>query len=118
MVDQIASCVMTATASPTVKDQKLLSCGLVESAGVNSFADFNPSKFNESQLSTEKETEIEKDDFKNTFICHLIFYAFLCVSIVLHILIDLGVGSFIKNKFVQLMGLGKKTVFAKSPAYA
>ena len=111
---------MTATASPTVKDQKLLSCGLVESAGVNSFADFNPSKFNESQLSieTETETEVDKDDFKNTFICHLIFYAFFCVSIVLHILIDLGVGSFIKNKFVQLMGLGKKTVFAKSPAYA
>ena len=109
---------MTATAAPTVKDQELVSCGLVESASVNSFADFIPSKFNERNVSTEKETEIEKDDFKNTFICHLIFYAFFCVSLVLYILIDLGVGSFIKNKLVQLMGLGKKTVFEKSPAFA
>ena len=109
---------MTTTAAPTVKDQELLSFGLVESASVNSFADFIPSKLNENQLNTEQQTEKEKDDFNNSFICHLIFYTFLCVSIVLHILIDLGLGSFIKNKFVQLMELGKKTIFEKSPAFA
>ena len=109
---------MTATAAPTVKDQESLSFGLVESASVNSIADFIPSRFNESQVKTELETEKEKEDFKNTFICHLIFYTVLLVSIVLHIFIDLGLGSFIKNKFFQLMELGKKIIFKKSPSYA
>ena len=107
---------MTTTTSTTgvttVKDQDFVSFGLVESASVNSFADFVPSELNQNQVITKKE------DFKNTFICHLIFYAFLCVSLVLHILIDLGLGSFIKNKFVQLISLGRKTVFEKRPAFA
>ena len=109
---------MTTSAAPKVNDQELVSFGLVESASVNSFADFIPSKFDEGQVSTEQDTEKEKQDFKNTFICHLIFYAVLCVSIVLHILIDLGLGSFIKNKFVQLIEVGKKTIFEKRPAFA
>ena len=109
---------MTTTAAPTVKDQELLSFGLVESASVNSFADFIPSKLYKSPVKAEKQMEKEKEDFKNLFICHLIFYTFLCVAIVLHILIDLGLGSFIKNKFVQLMELGKKNFFEKSPAFA
>ncbi len=103
---------MSATTVTTVKDQDLVSFGLVESASVNSIADFIPLELNQSPVTTKKE------DFKNTFICHLIFYAFLCVSLVLHVLIDLGLGSFIKNKFVQLIGLGKQTVFEKRPAFA
>ena len=55
---------MTTTAAPTVKDQESLSFGLVESASVNSFADFNPLNLNQSEVSTDK------DDFINTFICH------------------------------------------------
>jgi cytochrome b len=117
-VDVVKAIVMTATATSPLKDPKLLSFGLVESASVNSFADFIPSKFNESQIKTEQETTKEKEDFKNTFICHLIFYTVLIVSIVLHILIDLGLGSFLKNKFVQLMAFGKKTILDKSPAFA
>ena len=105
---------MTVTAAPTIKDQKLDSFGLVESASVNSFSDFIPSVLNDSQFSTE----LKYDDFKNIFICHLIFYAVFCVSLALHIIIDLGLGSFIKNKFVQLMELGKKNIFEKSPAFA
>ena len=105
---------MTATAAPTVKDQELVSLGLVESASVNSFADFIPSKLNESQVTKEN----EKDDFKNTFICHLIFYFVFCVALILHILIDLGLGSFIKNRFIQLIGLRKKTFFEKGPVFA
>ena len=116
-MDLIESSGMTTTAAPTVKDQELVSFGLVESASVNSFADFVPSKLNESQVKTEQQTVKENDDFKNTFICHLIFYAVLCVSIALHILIDLGFGSFIKNKFVQLMELGNKTIFEKPPSF-
>ncbi len=102
---------MTATAAPTVKDQELVSFGLVESASVNSINDFIPSKLNESEVSSEK------SDFINTFICHLIFYAIFCVSLVLHILIDLGLGSFIKNKFVQLIGPGRHTATPKNPIF-
>tara|TARA_Y100001968_G_C18993308_1_gene542448 strand:+ start:193 stop:501 length:309 start_codon:yes stop_codon:yes gene_type:complete len=100
------------TTTPTIKDQELSSFGLVESASVNSITDFVPSKLNSGEVN------LEKDDFVNIFICHLIFYGFLCVSLVLHILIDLGFGSFIKNKLVELIGFGKKTVFEKGPAFA
>ena len=105
---------MTITTAPTVKDKQLGSLGLVESASVNSFADFIPSKFNESKVSTDK----ENDDFSNVFICHLIFYAVFCITLVLHIFIDLGLGSFIKNKLIQLMDIGMKTVYEKNPAFA
>ena len=108
---------MTATATaatPTVKDQELVSFGLVESASVNSISDFTPSKFNQNKVTTENEI----DDFANSFICHLIFYAVFCISVVLYIFIDLGLGSFIRKRFVQLMGLGKKKVFEENPAFA
>ena len=102
----------TTAAAPTVKDQELLSVGLVESASVNSITDFTPSKLNESKVTAEKE------DFVNTFICHLIFYAFFCVSLFLYIFIDLGFGSFLKNKFTQLIGFGKKAVIEGTPVFA
>ncbi len=105
---------MTASTASTINDYESVSCGLVESASVNSFSDFIPSKFNSCQTKFEKQDQ----EFKNDFICHMIFYAFLCLALVLHIFIDLGLGSFIKNKFNQLIGLGEKTVFEKSPALA
>ena len=109
---------MTATAARTVKDQELMRHGLVESASVNSFADFIPSKFKAIHVTTQKENEKEADDFINDFICHLIFYSFFCVALVLHILIDLGLGSVLKKQFVQLSGVGKKTFFKESTAFA
>ena len=112
MVELIKASDMTATTAPTVKDQELVSFGLVESASVNSIADFIPSKLN------EREANYEKHDFTNTFICHLVFYAIFCLSIVLHILIDLGLGSFIKNKFVQVIGFLRENIANKSPAFA
>jgi len=105
---------MTATAAPTVKDQKLVPIGLVESASVNSINDFAPSKLNKREQTNVQPTE----DYANTFICHLIFYAIFCVSLVLYILIDLGLGSFIKNKLSQFIGTEKNTVFRKSHAFA
>ena len=105
---------MTVNAVPKVKNQDLASFGLVESASVNSFADFIPSKFNENQLDIEKKGQ----DFKHLFICHLIFYCFFCISLVLYIFIDLGLGSFIKNKFFQLVQIGGKTFFEKRPVFA
>ena len=105
---------MTATAAPTLKDKEHVSFGLVESASVNSITDFIPSKSNKSQVSHKK----QNNDFANNFICHLIFYAFFCVSLVLHIIIDLGFGSFLNQKFVQLIGLVKKNVLKDGPALA
>ncbi len=105
---------MTATAAPTVKDQELMPHGLVESASVNSFADFVSSNFNETKSNKEKDTS----DFINTFICHLIFYAVFCISLVLHILIDLGIGSLVKNQFLKLIEIAKNAVIVKNPAFA
>ena len=105
---------MTATSAPIVKDQEFVSFGLVESASVNSISDFTPSNLIVNKVTTS----IDKEDFVNTFICHLIFYFVFCFSLVLHILIDLGLGSFVKNKFVQLIGFGKKRAFEKSPLFA
>ena len=105
---------MNAIATTTLKDKNLGSFGLVESASVNSITDFTPSKLDESKVFAANENE----DFANIFICHLIFYSFFCAALVLHILFDLGLGSFIKNKFHQVIGFGKKTVFHKNPIFA
>ena len=105
---------MTATATPTVKDQDLISSGLVESASVNSFADFISSKPNEHELIAEQ----EKNEFINIFICHLIFYAVFCISLVLHILIDLGLGSFLKKTLIQFIEIAKNNFVEKEPAFA
>ncbi len=105
---------MTVIAAPTVKDQEFMPHGLVESASVNSFADFVSSNLNK----TEAKKEMEVNDFINTFICHLIFYAIFCISLVLHILIDLGFGSLVKNQFLQLIEIAKNTVVLKKPAFA
>ena len=117
-MDLVKALGMTATAASPLKDQKSVSSGLVESASVNSFADFIPSQFNSIHVTTQKENDKEADDFINDFICHLIFYSFFCVALVLHIIIDLGLGSVLKKQFVQLTGVGKKTFFKESPAFA
>ena len=105
---------MTAIAAPTLKEQDIISPGLVESASVNSFADFVPSKMNENIIIDRK----EKIDFVNTFICHLIFYALFCISLVLHILIDLGLGSFLKKTFIQLTEIVTNNFVEKKPSFA
>ena len=103
---------MTATTASTVRSQELVSFGLIESASVNSITDFNQSKLNECKVTNEN------NDFVNTFVCHLIFYVLYFVSLVLYILIDLGLGTFIRNKFVQLLGIRKKSILGKYPAFA
>jgi len=105
---------MTATADESVKEQELISFGFVESAGVNSIAEFVPSNLNVMETNEAK----EKNDFINIFICHLIFYAVFCISLLMHILIDLGLGSFIKNKFIQLIEITKNIFVERSPAFA
>ena len=105
---------MTATAAQTVKDQELMSFGFVESASVNSFAEFVPSNLNVMEENEAK----DKNDFINIFICHLIFYAVFCISLLMHILIDLGLGTFVKNKFIQLIEITKNIFVEKNPAFA
>ena len=105
---------MTSTIAPTVNDQELMPFGLVESASVNSFADFVPSNFSETEVNEAK----KKNDFVNIFICHLIFYLVFCISLALHILIDLGLGSFVNNKFLQLIDMAKNNFFEKKIAFA
>ena len=112
-MDVVDNIVMTATTPSTVKDHELVSFGLVESAGVNSFSDFMPSKYSDSQEKFKNE-----NDFKNILICHLIFYVLFCVSLFLHILLDLGLGSFIKNSFFRMIGFREKTFFDKRPVFA
>ena len=105
---------MTTTAAPSVKDSEIVSFGLVESASVNSFADFISSNFIETEANDEK----KRNDFVNIFICHLIFYSVFCISLVLHILIDLGLGSFVKKSFVQLIEIVKNNFVVKNPVFA
>ena len=105
---------MTATAAPTVKDQELMQYGLVESASVNSFEDSVTSNLNETVANNEK----EGNEFINAFICHLIFYVVFCISLVIHILIDLGLGSLVKNRVLQLTEMAKDTFVLKNPAFA
>ena len=102
---------MTATTAKTVQEKELILNGSVDSEIVNSFADFVPSDLNEMEAKG-------KNDFINIFICHLIFYLVFCISLVLHILIDLGLGSFLKNQFLQLVEIAKNTGFEKNPAFA
>ena len=102
---------MTVTASKTVKEKKLSSVGLVDSPSVNPITDFLSSELNDSDLSTT----INDRDFANIFICNLIFYAVFCVSLFLHILIDLGFAAFIKKQFIQLIEIRKKTDFVGRP---
>ena len=105
---------MTATPASTIKDQELITRGLVESASVNSFADYVSSNLNETEANKQKEV----NDYIDSFIYHLIFYAVFCISLLLHIIIDLGLGSLVKNLFHQLIEISKNTVVVKSPAFA
>ena len=107
---------MTSTAPLIVKDEELVSYGLIESASVRSIKDFNLTDLNEKEINVFSGKENE--GFINLFICHLIFYAFFCVACVVHIFIDLGLEALIKDRFSSFIRLGKKSFFTKSPAFA
>jgi len=107
---------MTSTTPLTLKDEELVSYGLIESASVRSIKDFNPSNLSEKEINVFSGKE--KEEFINLFICHLIFYAFFCVACVIHIFIDLGFEALIKDRFSKFIVLGKKSFFTKSPAFA
>ena len=104
---------MIATAVPSVKDQKIIPLGLIDSESVNRLEDLVPS-LNETVSNIYE----EKNDFINIFICHLLFYMFFCITLLLHIFIDFGVGTFIKNKFLQLIKILRYSFDNKNTAIA
>ena len=102
---------MTSTSVQKNIDQELAQFGWVEAIATNSISDFNSSKKDvEEKITNEKES-----DLIDTFICHLIFYVFFCYSLVLYILIDLGFGSFLKNKVNTLFKIYKEKF--ESPSF-
>ena len=95
---------MTSTSALKNIDQELAQFGWVESIATNSISDFNSSKIDvEEKITNEKES-----DLLDKFICHLIFYVVFCYSLVLYIFIDLGFGSFLKNKLNTLFKIYKE----------
>tara|TARA_Y100001933_G_scaffold241052_1_gene267131 strand:+ start:74 stop:397 length:324 start_codon:yes stop_codon:yes gene_type:complete len=95
---------MTSTSALKNIDQELAQFGWVESIATNSISDFNSSKIDvEEKITNEKES-----DLLDKFICHLIFYVVFCYSLALHIIIDLGFGSFLKNKLNTLFKIYKE----------
>ena len=94
------------TSALKIIDQELAQFGWMESIATNSISDFkSPNIDVEEQTTNEKES-----DLIDTFICHLIFYMVFCCSLFLYVFIDLGFGSFLKNKVNILFKVQKKNI--------
>ena len=85
------------TSAQKIIDQELAQFGWVESIANNSISDFKSAKVNIEELATNK----KKSDLIDIFICHLLFYLVFCYSLFLYVFIDLGFGSFLKNKVTK-----------------
>ncbi len=94
------------TSALTIIDQEQAQFGWVESRATNSI-----SNFKSTTIEVEEQTNHEKhSDLIDIFICHLIFYVIFIYSLFLYLAIDLGVGSFLKNKITKLIKFDKKPV--------
>ena len=100
---------MPTTAVPNVKPLEIKKLRLTESVDIHSITDFHSDELTESEEIQDK----IKEDFVNTFICHIIFYLVFSVSAILYILLDLGLSSLIKNQFFKLIELVKRVLFDK-----
>mgnify|MGYP001331559660 CR=1 FL=1 len=87
------------TLEQTLIDQELAQFGWVESGAFNSISDFKSPKTNVEEQIIKKNVS----DFIDTFLCHLIFYMVFCYSLSYYVVIDLGLGSFIRNKVTTLI---------------
>tara|TARA_Y100001968_G_scaffold153564_1_gene140334 strand:+ start:345 stop:662 length:318 start_codon:yes stop_codon:yes gene_type:complete len=105
---------MTATSTPTLKNHELSSSGLVDSASVNSIADFISSKSHEKKVTSKN----ERNDFINIVMCHFIFYSVFCFSLVLHILIDLGLGTVLKKSLIRFIDILRNIVIKRNTKFA
>ena len=92
------------TSALKIIDQELAQFGWVESIATNSISDFKSPKIDvEEQATNENES-----DLIDTFLCHFIFYVVFCYSLSLYIFIDLGFGSFLKDKVNTMLKLHKQ----------
>tara|TARA_Y100001968_G_scaffold4024_1_gene3540 strand:- start:233 stop:550 length:318 start_codon:yes stop_codon:yes gene_type:complete len=91
------------TSALKIIDEELAQFGWVESTATNSISDFKSPKIDVEEQSTN----VKKSDLIDTFLCHFIFYVVVCYSLFLYIFIDLGFGSFLKNKVNTLLKLQK-----------
>ncbi len=82
------------TSAQKIIDQELAQFGWVESIATNSISDFKSAKIGVEEQKTNK----KESNLTDKFICHLIFYVVFCYSLFLYVFIDLGFGSFLKNK--------------------
>ena len=82
------------TSAQQINDQELAQFGWVESIATNSISDFKSPK----ESVVELRNDVKTSNLIDTFICHSIFYVIFCYSLCLYVFIDLGFGSFLKNK--------------------
>ena len=92
------------TLAQTVIDQEIAQFGWVESIATNSINDFKSPKSNIAVQTTDR----KESDLIDKFLCHMIFYVIFCYSLLLYVVIDLGYGSFLKNKLTSLIKRHKK----------
>ena len=96
---------MTSSVAKVI-DQELAQFGYSEPDATNSINQFKPLKIDQLVVNEEK----EKFDLIDIFICHIIFYGILCVSLFLYVAFDLGLGYYLKNKLNDLIRFGIITV--------
>ncbi len=96
------------TSEQTVIDQELAQFGWVESIATNSISDFKSSKSN----VLEQTTDDNNSDLIDIFFCHLIFYVIFCYALFIHIIVDLGLDTLLKNKINILILFIKKNEIA------
>lgn len=96
------------TSEQIVVDQELAQFGWMESIATNSIIDF---KSRTTNIEEQKSDEGNSDHI-NTFICHLIFYVIFCYALFIHIIVDLGLDTLLKNKINILILFIKKNEIA------
>ena len=84
--------------------RELAQFGWVESIATNSKSDFKSTNIDVDEQKTNK----KEAGLIDMFIFHMIFYMVFCFSLFLYVFVDLGFGSFFKNKVNTLFKLQKK----------
>tara|TARA_B100000214_G_scaffold170893_1_gene122840 strand:- start:408 stop:701 length:294 start_codon:yes stop_codon:yes gene_type:complete len=87
------------TSSYKVEDLESAQSGGFESEATNLISDFSTPK---STLKRNDDESIEPK-ILDIFICNFIFYIIFYYSLLLHIIIDLGLGSFTRKKVISLI---------------
>ena len=92
------------TSAQPIIDQELEQFGWMESIATNSIINFKSPSLNVVQ----KKPDERNSDYIDSFICHIIFCVIFCYSLFIYVVIDLGLGSFVKNKVITLIKYNKR----------